>query len=394
MFDRLETLPPDALLGLIRMFNADKRADRIDLGVGVYRTDDGMTPVFRSIKTAEARLLAQQDSKAYLGPEGDSGFVEALIPVIFGSDAPAGGRMAGVQTPGGTGAVRLACDIIKRAGGSRVLLGSPSWPNHAPIIRAAGLEPVSYNHADLATQTLDFASLLAALDAAEPGDAVLLHACCHNPTGIDYDAGQWSEIADRIAGRRLLPLIDLAYQGLGDGFEEDAAGMRNVLAAVPEAFVAYSCDKNFGVYRDRVGALYAVAADAGQRDAVNSNMLALARSNWSMPPDHGAAAVRMVLTDDALRADWLNEVAGMRARLGEMRGALAAAGQVGTLDLTTIGHQKGLFSVLPLSPEVIARLRDDHGIYMAGSGRINIAGFTLANMGAFLGALTAVLEPA
>jgi len=391
MFDSLEAMPPDALLALIKLFNADDRSTKVDLGVGVYRTADGGTPVFRAVKEAERRLLETQDSKAYLGPEGDMGFVEALVPHVFGPLATAD-RLAGIQTPGGTGAVRLACDLLKRAGAGKVLLGTPSWPNHAPIAKAAGLDVVSYTHCDLDSQALDFDALLGAMQGATSGDVVLLHGCCHNPTGIDYSAEQWHHIAAAISAKGLLPLIDLAYQGLGKGFEEDAAGMRIVLDHVPEALIAYSCDKNFGVYRDRVGALYSISGNSAQRDIVNSNMLALARSNWSMPPDHGAAAARIVLQDEGLTRIWLDEVTDMRARLAEMRALLAAEGQIGTANLAAVGQQNGLFSTLKLSPEKILALCNDHGIYMAGSGRINVAGFTHHNARHFIDALKAVAD--
>lgn len=389
MFETLEQLPPDAVLGLIKLYNADARADKVDLGVGVYRTDDGRTPVFAAVKQAEARLLEGQDSKAYLGPEGDIGFVDKLKPIIFGQ-GEAGDRIAAVQTPGGTGALRLGLDLLARSGASRVLLGTPSWPNHAPLIKAAGLTPVDYRHCDLATQQLDFDGLTTAMTLASAGDVVLLHGCCHNPTGIDYSAEQWDEIARLVAQKGLLPLIDVAYQGLGRGFEEDVAGMRKVLAAVSEAIVTYSCDKNFGVYRDRVGALYVLGEAGDRRDIVNSNMLALARANWSMPPDHGAAAVRLVLEDDGLRKVWLDEVSDMRGRLNGVRARLAEEGRIGMADLAAVGQQNGLFSTLSLAPDTIKRLREEHGVYMGGTGRINVAGLTSANIENFIAALKAV----
>jgi aromatic-amino-acid transaminase len=360
MLDKLTQQPPDALLALIKLYEADPRADKIDLGVGVYRTSQGGTPVFSAIKAAERKLVEEQDSKAYLGPEGDMGFVRALMPIVFGEGAPTD-NIDGMQTPGGTGAVRLALALAKRSGIGRVLMGVPSWPNHAQIVADLGLELVTFEHAT-ADGAANLDALRGALAGAGEGDAVLLHGCCHNPT---------------------------AYQGLGRGLDEDAYGARTVLAAVPQALLAYSCDKNFGLYRDRVGALY-VQAEAEALGRIMSNGLALARANWSMPPDHGAAAVRLVLEDAALTEQWRDELTQMRERIGQVRSALATQGTAGAIDLTPYGRQFGMFAMLPLSKEQIQSLRADHGIYMAGSGRINVAGLTTGNLDAFSGALAAV----
>jgi aromatic-amino-acid transaminase len=390
MLDRLDQQPPDALLALIKLHDADPRSDKIDLGVGVYRTGQGDTPVFGAIKAAEAKLVAEQNSKAYLGPEGDMGFVHALMPYVFGeADPTRGGRIEGMQTPGGTGGVRLALALAQRAGIRRVLMGTPSWPNHAQIVADLGLELAPFSHAT-ADGAADLGALEAALDGAGEGDAVLLHGCCHNPTGIDYTPEQWDRIAARLAGSPVLPIIDLAYQGLGEGMDEDAYGTRTVLAAVPEALVGYSCDKNFGLYRDRVGAFFIQTADSGQLARALSNGHALARANWSMPPDHGAAAVRIVLEDEALTGQWLDELDQMRARIRQVRAAFGEAGKAGTLDLTPYARQHGMFAMLPLSKEQIETLRKDHGVYMAGSGRINVAGLTTGNLPQFIQALAAV----
>ncbi len=389
MLDRLSPQAPDALLALIRLHAADPRADKIDLGVGVYRTEDGATPVFAAIKAAEQRLVDQQDSKSYLGPEGDMGFVNALMPYIFGQDATMGGRISGMQTPGGTGAVRLAFALAQKAGVKRLHMGVPSWPNHAQIMADLGLELAAFAHAHPdGSANLD--AVLDAIRSAGPDEAILLHACCHNPSGIDYSPEQWAAIAAAIAETGIFPIIDAAYQGLGRGLEEDAAGMRHLLAQVPEALLAYSCDKNFGMYRDRVGALYVLAAGPGALDAIASNANALARASWSMPPDHGAAAVRLILRDPDLAQVWLAELDDMRARMRSVRDALASAGQAGRIDLAPLGAQNGLFSILPVTKDEVAVLREDHGIYMAASGRINIAGLTTANLPKFMAALAAV----
>lgn len=393
MLSNLPQQPADALLALIKLHAADPRADKIDLGVGVYRTGQGDTPVFAAIKAAERKLLETQDSKSYLGPEGDMGFVHALMPFIFGKDDPSmGGRIEGMQAPGGTGAVRLAVALAKKAGVRRVLLGTPSWPNHAQIFGDLGIEFVPFNHA-ARSGTADMEALRAAIAGAEPGDAILLHGCCHNPTGIDYTEAEWDEIAPLIAAKGLLPILDLAYQGLGKGMEEDAYGLRRVLGQVPEALIAYSCDKNFGMYRDRVGAIYVMAEDSEVLGRVLSNGHALARAAWSMPPDHGGAAVRLILEDPNLTAMWLDELDTMRARMRQVRARLAEAGTAGSVDLAPLGTQNGLFSVLPLTSDQILKLRADHGIYMAGSGRVNIAGLTMGNIDKFIADLAAVSTP-
>ena len=390
MLTNLQQQPADALLALIKLHNADPRTDKIDLGVGVYRTDSGATPVFACIKAAERKLLETQNSKAYLGPEGDMGFVHALLPYVFGQDDPTkGGRIDGMQTPGGTGAVRLALALAKRAGTTRIWMGTPSWPNHAQIVADLGLELKGFVHAAKSGQ-VDMDALRAAIGQSETGDAILLHGCCHNPSGIDYSNAQWDEIAPLLKAKGLLPIIDLAYQGLGAGMEEDAYGLRRVLAEVPEALIAYSCDKNFGLYRDRVGAVYVMMEDPAQVAAALSNGHALARAAWSMPPDHGAAAVRLVLEDEALVKLWLGELDDMRERMRQVRARLAASGMAGTVDLSPLGGQNGLFSIVPLSPEQILAMCEKHGVYMAGSGRINVAGLTLGNIDQFIAAVADV----
>ena len=390
MLSTLEQQPADALLALIKLHHDDPRGDKIDLGVGVYRTGQGGTPVFGAIKAAEQVLIDTQSSKSYLGPEGDMGFVHGLMPYIFGTEDPSmSGRIEGMQAPGGTGAVRLAVALAKRAGTHRILMGLPSWPNHAQILGDLGVELKSFTHA-AKTGTTDMDALRAAISLAQPGDAIMLHGCCHNPTGIDYSNAEWDEIAGLVAAAQLLPILDLAYQGLGHGMEEDAYGLRRVLAAVPEALIAYSCDKNFGMYRDRVGAIYVMAQDGAALNRVLSNGHALARAAWSMPPDHGGAAVRIILEDAGLTAMWLDELDTMRARMRQVRARLAEVGRAGSIDLTPLGSQNGLFSVLPLSSAQILSLRQDHGIYLAGSGRINIAGLTMGNIDKFISDLAAV----
>lgn len=383
---RLTAQPGDPLLSLITAFQTDPRPGKIDLGVGVYRDVTGRTPIFRAVKAAERRLIETQDSKSYLGPEGDVEFFERLIPIALG-DVVERGRIAGFQTPGGTGALRLAAELIARARpGASIWVGEPTWPNHPPIFTAAGLAMRFYPAFSAATQAISFDALMSALGQAAAGDVVLLHGCCHNPTGADLDMAQWRDVARLCADRGLFPLIDLAYQGLGEGLEPDAAGARLMLETVGEGLLAYSCDKNFGVYRERVGALFAISHDASTSTVVQSNLLALARANWSMPPDHGAAVVRTVLADAVLAEDWRLELEGMRARIAGIRARLAQTSP----ELAAIARQHGMFSTLSLSREQITQLRERHGVYMAGSGRINVAGLAEDRIDAFVAALAAV----
>ena len=391
MLKRLEAQPPDALLALIKLHAEDERTDKVDLGVGVYRTGQGTTPVFAAIKQAEQVLVDTQESKSYLGPEGDTGFVNALMPYIFGENATMGGRISGMQTPGGTGAVRLALALAQKAGMTRLHMGTPSWPNHKQIIDDLDLKLVPFTHAN-ADGTANLEAVLESIRGAQPGDGVLLHGCCHNPTGIDYSLDDWAAIGDAVAETGIFPIIDTAYQGLGYGLEEDAAGFRSLLAKVPEAFIAYSCDKNFGMYRDRVGAFYIMAGegDAETLETAFSNANALARASWSMPPDHGAAAIRLILRDPKMTQVWLDELDTMRTRMRQVRERLAAAGTAGSVDMPPLGTQSGLFSVLPVSKEQVVRMREEHGVYMAGSGRINIAGLTMDNIDKFIDAIADV----
>ncbi|MFL5009945.1 amino acid aminotransferase [Rhizobium sp. LARHSG275] len=386
MFEELKNRPADSLLALIKAFQADERSGKIDLGVGVYRDAMGRTPVMRAVKAAERLLLETQDSKKYLGPEGDLQFVRLLEPIIFGNSPKIADRLAGIQTPGGSGALRLGAELIQTANPSaKVLLGTPSWPNHAPIFSSARLTVKEYAFVNLASQHVKFESVVDTLSSANAGDVVLLHGCCHNPTGIDFTMEQWREITDLLVAHRLVPFIDLAYQGLGDGLEQDAAPTRMILDAVEEALIAYSCDKNFGLYRERVGALYVVARNADDVAKAESNMAALARVNWSMPPDHGAVVVRTILESPEMTAMWRTELEEMCERVNGNRAALAAASP----ELAFISRQRGLFSNLSMLKETAVALRANHGIYMADSGRMNLAGMQPADAGAIVAALRA-----
>jgi aspartate/tyrosine/aromatic aminotransferase len=379
-------LPPvesDSLLQLIALANADTRREKIDVGVGVYRDSIGRTPILRAVKAAEKRLWETQDSKGYLGGSGDKRFAELLRPIVLGEHA-SDDRIAGLQTPGGCGALRLGFQLVAAVNPqARVILGTPTWPNHQPIVHGVKLEPVEYPYYDRASRSICFDAMMAAIEGGRAGDVVLLHGCCHNPTGADLDAGQWAEVTRVVAKRGLLPFVDIAYQGLGRGLDEDAAGLRGILAACDEVLVAQSCDKNFGVYRDRVGALFIKTARREATVNAMGHVLQLAREMWSMPPDHAAAAIRIVLEDDALTADWRAELDSMRERIGYVRGRIAAADS----RLAFIAGQFGMFSMLPLTRDQVLTLRNDHAIYMADSGRFNVIGMADDRIDDFVAAI-------
>jgi aspartate/tyrosine/aromatic aminotransferase len=380
LFDRLKPQAPDALLALIGMFKADSREDKIDVGVGVYRDAAGNTPILRSVKAAENILVQSQQTKSYLGSEGDATFVRLIREVLFGEELAADDRIVGVQTPGGCGALRLGAELIRRSGGgARIFVGQPTWPNHAPLIGVAGVPMVDHPYYDRGARKLLFSEMMNALQSARPGDLLLLHGCCHNPTGADLSLDQWAELSDLVVERGLTPFIDIAYQGLGNGLEADAAGTRMMVERVDQALIAQSCDKNFGIYRERTGSLFVKAPDVETARTVCGNLLSLARTNWSMPPDHGAAVVRTVLERPDLRTDWNRELEEMLSRIRSLRAKLAAADP----RLAYIGEQNGMFSMLPLSPEAVTQLREESGIYMAGSGRFNVAGLSDGNIDRF-----------
>jgi aromatic-amino-acid transaminase len=379
-------LPPvqsDSLLKLIGLANADKRPEKIDVGVGVYRDSIGRTPILRAVKAAEKRLWETQDSKGYLGNRGDIRFADLLRPIVLGEHSR-DERISGLQTPGGCGALRLGFQLVCAANPeARVILGTPTWPNHQPIIHGVGLEPVEYLYYDRDNRQIRFDAMMAAIESGRPGDVVLLHGCCHNPTGADLDAGQWAEVTRAVVAHGLLPFVDIAYQGLGRGLDEDAAGLRGILSACDEVLIAQSCDKSFGVYRDRVGALFIKTARREATANAMGHVLQMAREMWSMPPDHGAAAIRIVLEDQALTADWRAELDTMRERIAYVRGRIAAADP----RLAFIGEQFGMFSMLPLSREQVLALREDKAIYMADSGRFNVIGMADDRIDDFVAAI-------
>jgi aspartate/tyrosine/aromatic aminotransferase len=379
LFDRLKASPPDPLLALIGLARADTRPDKIDVGVGVYRDSAGGTPILRCVKAAERMLIETQKTKAYLGAEGDQRFIELIKPIVFGPAAARDDNLVGVQTPGGCGALRLGAELIKSAGGARIFVGQPTWPNHLPLIGAAGVEFVEHDYYDKNSRTILFDRMMEALKGARAGDLVLVHGCCHNPTGADLNLDQWRALADLVAERGLVPFVDLAYQGLGNGLEEDAAGTRLIVEAAGQALIAQSCDKNFGIYRDRTGSLFVKGATSEEAQRVFGNLLTLARTMWSMPPDHGAAVVRTVLDTPELEADWRVELKEMLTRIRTLRARLAAADP----RLAYLDQQNGMFSMLPITPDAVLALRASHGIYMANSGRFNVAGLSDDNVDHF-----------
>ena len=382
-FDALGDVQSDSLLALIAMANADPRPDKIDVGVGVYRDGIGNTPILRAVKAAEKLLWESQQSKSYIGGFGDKRYTELLRPIVLGRHAT-DDRLAGLHTPGGCGALSLGFKLIAAAHpGAKVLVGTPTWPNHVPVIEAAGLNISEYGYYDRLATRIRFDEMMAAFDAARKGDVVLLHGCCHNPTGADLDEGQWRDVVDVVRRRGLTPLVDIAYQGLGRGFAEDAAGLHMLLDACDEVLIAQSCDKNFGVYRDRVGSLFLKTARADQTRRAMDHVVQIAREMWSMPPDHGAAAVRIVLDTPELRADWDAEVGEMRDRINRIRRQIAAADP----RLAYIGGQFGMFSMLPISREQVIQLREQHAIYMADSGRFNVIGMADAAIERFIAAV-------
>ncbi len=388
MFDALARQADDPLLALIGLFSNDERPGKVDLGVGVYRDETGRTPIFRAVKAAEKRLLETQDSKAYIGPEGDLVFLDRLWELV-GGDTIERSHVAGVQTPGGSGALRLAADLIARMGGRGLWLGLPSWPNHAPIFKAAGLDIATYDFFDIPSQSVIFDNLVSALEGAASGDAVLLHASCHNPTGGVLSEAQWMEIAALVAERGLLPLVDLAYQGFGRGLDQDVAGLRHLLGVVPEALVAVSCSKSFGLYRERTGAIFARTSSSASADRV--------RSNLAGPPAPAIpcrrsrrTVVRTILNDPELRRDWAEELETMRLRMTGLRRSLAEGLRTRWQSLGAVAVQEGMFSMLPLSEAEVMRLRTEHGIYMPASGRINIAGLKTAEAAEVAGKFTSL----
>jgi aromatic-amino-acid transaminase len=383
----LAPVQADPLLALIALCNADQRPGKIDVGVGVFRDGHGGTPILQVMKDAERMLVESQQTKAYLGSGGDKRFTDLLRPFLLGRHA-GDERIVGLQTPGGCGALRLAFELVAAANPeARVLVGNPTWPNHPPVIEAAGLEIVGYDYYDKASGSIQFDRMMSALRQGQAGDIVLLHACCHNPTGADLSDDQWKDVTAVIAKRGLLPMVDIAYQGFGRGLEEDARGLHGLLDVCDEVLIAQSCDKNFSVYRDRVGSLFVKTASRQASDTAMAHLFQIARQMWSMPPDHGAAACRIILDTPELAARWSDELDAMRNRINAVRQHIASADQ----RLAYIGGQFGMFSMLPFSKEQVVSLRERHAIYMADSGRFNVVGMSDEAIAPFISAVVETL---
>lgn len=394
MFEHLQAAPADKILALISAYRADTRADKVDLGVGVYKDRVGATPVMRAVREAEKRLLLDQKSKTYLGLAGDIAFNDAIAALTFGDRADFS-RIRAAQAPGGSGALRLVAELLKRTkDNATIWISDPTWPNHIPMMRGAGLQIRDYPYFDAASGAVRFDAMLEALGKAAQGDIVLLHGCCHNPTGANLTSSQWSQVAELLADRGLLPFVDIAYQGFGEGLDADAAGLRILADKVPEMVVAASCSKNFAVYRDRVGAAIIMGRTGAEADVAMTQLLAAARTMYSMPPDHGAAAVRMVLADPDLRADWQAELEEMRQRMLRLRIAFADAlrRQSNSDRFDFIANHRGMFSRLGLTETQVERLRTEHGVYMVGDSRINVAGLPEDGLDRLAKAIVSVLD--
>jgi aspartate aminotransferase len=392
MLETLQQQPTDKIIALMGLYAADTRSDKVDLGVGVYKDASGRTPVMRAVKAAEKRLWEAQDTKTYVGLLGDLAFVEAMAGLIFGADRP-GDRLCGAQTPGGTGAIRQLFELIRRAAPeATVWISDPTWPNHPAILSYLGMKARTYSYFDPATRAVDFEGMMGDLAGVRAGDVLLLHGCCHNPTGANLDATQWQAVTDLVLATGAVPMIDLAYQGFGDGLDADVAGLRAMAAAVPEMLLAASCSKNFGLYRDRVGVAFALSRDAEGAARTRGNLAALNRLNYSFPPDHGAKVVEIILNDPGLRADWQDELEEMRGAMLSLRTGLAEALRRATNSerFDFVADHRGMFSLVGADPEQVKALREEHGIYMVGDSRVNIAGLPAAGLDRIAAAIAAV----
>ena len=382
MFQTLKEQPADKILALMQKYKEDPRDSKIDLGVGVYKNAEGLTPVMRAVKTAEQKLWERETTKSYVGLVGDPQFSDVMVDLVL-SDSVARGNVAAAATPGGTGAVRQAFELLKMANPDvRVFVSDPTWPNHLSILKYLDLPVVPYRYFDSETRGVDFAGMMEDLADARSGDVILLHGCCHNPTGANLNMSQWQEVVDFLNTSGATPMIDIAYQGFGDGLQEDAAGTRLVASSVPETVIAASCSKNFGIYRERTGLLMVVSQDATAKGLNQSTLAFLNRQNFSFPPDHGARLVTMVLSDPALRADWAADLEEVRLGMLDLRTQLASELQrLSDSDrFGFLAQHRGMFSRLGASAEHVEKLRADHAVYMVGDSRMNIAGLNSATV--------------
>lgn len=395
MFETLKEAAPDGILMLMSLYREDPRPAKLDLGVGVYKDMDGRTPVMRAVREAERRLHETQTTKTYLGLAGDTVFNELMIGLVFGENADMS-RLRAAQTPGGTGALRTLAELVNLSRpGATVWVPDPTWPNHVPILHAAGLKVQSYPYFDQATGGVAFDAMIEALKRLPSGDVVLLHGCCHNPTGADLSLDQWKVVAQVLGERGLTPFVDIAYQGFGNGLQEDAQGLRLLAQTLPEVLAAASCSKNFSVYRDRAGAAIVLGKNSAEANLAYGQMLGIGRSVWSMPPDHAAACVRIVLADDDLRSKWQDELETVRRRMLSLRTGFAEAlrRQSNSDRFDFIAHQRGMFSRLGITGDQVKRLRDEHGVYIVGDSRFNVAGLPGDRLDELATKVISVLEP-
>ena len=396
MFETLTALPRDAILGIMALFREDQDPGKIDLSVGVYQDESGNTPILECVRRGERQLLEAQQTKSYVAIAGNSGFNAGMEALLFGADHPAlrDGRVSTVQTPGGSGGLCIAAHLLLRAQpDARVWLSDPSWPNHLPLLQLAGLQLEQYPYYDYQNHDIDFDAMLEAFEKLGRGELVLLHGCCHNPSGADLSQEQWQALAELFERRGIVPFIDIAYQGLSQGLEKDAFGVRVMAERLPEVVVVASCSKNLGLYRERVGAVSVVSKDARSAEIALGNASNVARGIYSMPPDHGAAIVAEILHDDVLRALWLEELREMRNRLNDLRRLLVdkLAERNAPRDFSFIARERGMFSFLGISKEQVVRLREEFHVYMVESSRINVAGVNQSNADTVADAIVAVL---
>jgi aspartate aminotransferase len=396
MFEVLPQLPADPILGLSTAFKADPNPLKIDLGVGVYKDEDGRTPILSSIAKAQQILLATEESKTYITPQGVQGYIDGLTELLLGkgNKAVLENRVAGVQAPGGCGALRILSELIKRCkSDTKVWVSDPTWANHIPLIGNAGLKIETYPYFDKAQASIRFDAMVECLQNVKSGDVVLLHGCCHNPTGADLTKEQWHTVLELAQKTGFIPFIDVAYLGFGDGLEDDAYGTRLLVNNLPEVIIAASCSKNFGLYRERVGLALMVTANSTTRNAIQTQIQSIARAIYSMPPSYGGALVDIVLRQPDLHAEWVAEVEMMRSRMQDLRGLLVSKLQEygAQQDFEFVKQQKGMFSYLCISPEQVIAMRDKHSVYFVESSRVNIAGISLKNVDSLAKSLVSVL---
>jgi aspartate aminotransferase len=396
VFEHLPALAPDPILGLSIAFKKDNNPAKIDLGVGVYKDEQGNTPILKAVVEAQKQLMETETSKVYITPQGVQGFIDGMLQLILGKASPVllANRVAAVQAPGGCGALRILAELLKRCNpDTKVWVSDPTWANHIPLIGDAGLEIVTYPYFDKTTASIKFDEMMNCLAKVKKGDVVLLHGCCHNPTGADLTREQWQSLAKLANDVGFLPFIDLAYQGFGESLEDDAYGLRLMAESVPEMIIAASCSKNFGLYRERVGLAALITHDSTNRDIVQSQIQYVARGIYSMPPSYGGALVDIILADEKLNSLWQSEVTEMRERMIQLRMLLvdSLAAQGASKDFSFINQQKGMFSFLCISPQQVQKLRNENSIYFVDSSRVNIAGINTKNVEVLAAAISGVL---